>query len=60
MPLSGAEMRRRFEGEDWAFDHQTGSHMILKKEGRHVSIPNHRELGKGLETKLLKILRGEK
>lgn len=32
--------------------------MIMKKDGRHVSIPNHKELGKGLEQKLLKLMKG--
>lgn len=31
--------------------------MILKKDGRHVSIPNHKELKKGTEKSLVKIVR---
>jgi predicted RNA binding protein YcfA (HicA-like mRNA interferase family) len=53
-------MRRLFEIEGWVYDHQSGSHMILKKNGIHVSIPNHKELRKGMEHKLLKTLKGSK
>ena len=60
MPLSGMEMRRLFELAGWVFERQRGSHMILKKNGMHVSIPNHKELGKGMEKNLLKIARGSK
>lgn len=58
--MSGKDLRKQFEQHGWVFDHQTGSHMIMKKNGRHASIPNHKELGKGLEQKLLKLMRGEK
>jgi predicted RNA binding protein YcfA (HicA-like mRNA interferase family) len=60
LPLSGMDMRRLFEIEGWVYDHQSGSHMILKKNGIHVSIPNHKELRKGMEHKLLKTLKGSK
>lgn len=61
MPMSGRDLRKLFEKAGWVFDRQNGtSHMILKKDGRHVSIPDHKELGKGLEQKMLKIMRGEK
>ncbi len=37
-----------------------GSHLKLKKEGRpKVIIPNHRELSKGTECYLLKVLKRE-
>ena len=57
MPLSGWEMRRLFEKAGWVFDHQTGSHMIMRKNGIQAVIPNHKELRKGMEHKLLKKLR---
>jgi predicted RNA binding protein YcfA (HicA-like mRNA interferase family) len=57
MPLSGDEMRKLFEKDGWIFDHQRGSHMILKKDGRHICIPRHKELSKGTEHGLLKKLR---
>jgi predicted RNA binding protein YcfA (HicA-like mRNA interferase family) len=60
LPLSGMEVRRLFELAGWTFHHQSGSHMIMKKDGHHVSIPNHTELRKGMEHKLLKKLKGSK
>lgn len=57
MPLSGMEMRRIFELAGWVFERQSGSHMILKKSGMHVSIPNHKEPKKGTEKSLLKVAR---
>jgi predicted RNA binding protein YcfA (HicA-like mRNA interferase family) len=60
LPLSGMEVRRLYELAGWIFEYQKGSHMILKKNGLHVSIPNHKELDKGMEHKLLKGLRGSK
>ena len=33
--------------------------MIMKKHGTSVAIPNHKELGKGMEHKLFKELRNE-
>lgn len=58
MPLSGKAMRKLFEKEGWIFLRQTGSHMIMgHPSGRKEPIPNHQELGKGLERKLLKLLK---
>lgn len=57
MPLSGAEVRRLFELQGWIFVRQNGSHMIMRKDGRTVPIPNHKELKKGTEHDLLKKLR---
>jgi predicted RNA binding protein YcfA (HicA-like mRNA interferase family) len=32
----------------YELDHQTGSHMILRRaDGRRLTVPNHRELAKG-------------
>lgn len=54
--LSGREAARVFERAGFVFDHQRGSHMIYYREsdGRHLSIPDHRELGRGLLRKLIK------
>ena len=61
MPMSGKEIRKLFEKNGWVFDRQNGtSHMIMKKDGVHVSIPAHKELGKGMEHKLLKLMKGSK
>ena len=48
--LSGRESRKVFEKDGWVFNRQRGSHMILEKAGVNVnlSIPDHRELDKGL------------
>jgi len=54
--VSGREAARIFERAGFVFDHQRGSHMICFREadGRHLSIPDHRELGRGLLRKLIK------
>jgi predicted RNA binding protein YcfA (HicA-like mRNA interferase family) len=43
--------RRRgesFQQIGYAFDHQTGSDIILRhSSGRRLTVPNHRELAKG-------------
>jgi predicted RNA binding protein YcfA (HicA-like mRNA interferase family) len=45
---SGADAIRAFRGVGYEVDHQTGSHIILRNpSGRRLSVPNHRELGKG-------------
>lgn len=48
--ISGAEAVRTFEKAGWRFARQTGSHIILHKEGEEatLSLPQHRELGPGL------------
>jgi len=54
--LSGREAARVFERAGFRFDHQRGSHMIYYRDedGRHLSIPDHHELGRGLLRKLIK------
>lgn len=59
MPLSGQEMVRLYEQRSWVVLRQKGSHMIMGKENQRETIPNHKELKKGLERKLLKRLRKE-
>ena len=54
MPKSGKEVAKLFEKNGWIKDRQKGSHLIMVKDGNHVSIPMHKELGKGMEQKLLK------
>ncbi len=48
--ISGAEAVRAFEKAGWRFTRQTGSHVILDKDGvdATLSLPQHRELGPGL------------
>jgi len=45
---SGADAVKAFRKICYELDHQTGSHLILRHtSGRHLTIPNHRELAKG-------------
>ena len=45
---SGEDAVRAFGKIGYGFDHQTGSHIILRHaSGRRLTIPNHRELAKG-------------
>ena len=47
--ISGAEAVRAFAKAGWAKDRQRGSHLVMLKPGRNVSlsIPQHRELAPG-------------
>lgn len=48
--LSGADLVKTFAKIGYEFDHQTGSHMILRHKEppyRRLTIPNHREIAKG-------------
>lgn len=60
MPISGKNLIREFEKAGWVIDRQKGSHVTLKKGQKVATIPVHgnRDLGKGLEKKLRKILEG--
>ncbi|MCH8260429.1 MAG: type II toxin-antitoxin system HicA family toxin [Planctomycetes bacterium] len=49
--VSGAEAVKAFQKVGYEFSRQAGSHMILRSREpphRHLSIPNHKELGRGL------------
>lgn len=49
--VSGAEAVKAFQKVGYEFSHQAGSHMILRSKEpphRHLSIPNHKELLRGL------------
>ena len=53
--LSGREAARAFEHIGYTSHHHTGSHMIYyPPDGRHLSIPDHRELGRGILRKLIR------
>ena len=47
--LSGREAVRVFESLGWSVARQSGSHIILVKEGEMatLSVPDHREVAKG-------------
>ena len=53
---TGKELVKLLQREGWRLEHIRGSHHILRKEGKHVSVPVHagRDLGKGLLARLLK------
>ncbi|HLA95655.1 MAG TPA: type II toxin-antitoxin system HicA family toxin [Pyrinomonadaceae bacterium] len=47
--LSGVDVVKVFERFEWEFVRQSGSHMIMVKDGEiaSLSIPKHREVAKG-------------
>ena len=47
--LSGNEVLKVFERFGWEFSRQSGSHMVMTKDGEiaSLSIPKHREVAKG-------------
>ena len=57
MPISGKEMVKKYQDQDWIVLRQRGSHIILGRGQERETIPDHRELKKGLEKKLLKRLK---
>jgi predicted RNA binding protein YcfA (HicA-like mRNA interferase family) len=59
MPLSGKEMLKQYEKAGWAIISQEGSHIKIGKGKLRETIPMHKELGKGLEQRLLKRLKSE-
>ncbi len=54
--ISGRKAARVFEKCGWIFSRQRGSHIIYEKPGCEtiLSIPDHRELDKGLLRRLIK------
>jgi predicted RNA binding protein YcfA (HicA-like mRNA interferase family) len=56
MPLSGEAMLRLYKMAGWIVLQRRGSHVKVGKDGLRETIPMHRELGRGLERKLLKRL----
>ena len=55
--LSGREVVRAFASLGWQVARQSGSHIVLVKEG-HVatlSVPNHREVARGTLRKLIRL-----
>jgi predicted RNA binding protein YcfA (HicA-like mRNA interferase family) len=52
---SGADAVKAFGKVGYGFDHQTGSHIILRSaSGRRLTVPNHRELGRGTVRALIR------
>jgi predicted RNA binding protein YcfA (HicA-like mRNA interferase family) len=53
--VSGREAGKAFTKLGFVYDHHSGSHMIYyHPDGRHLSIPDHRELDRGLLRKLIR------
>ncbi len=53
--LSGDEFGRTVAKIGFALDHAEGSHMILLgRTGRRLSVPRHKELGRGLLRALIR------
>lgn len=55
--VSGSDAVRAFGRMGYELDHQTGSHMILRKRiapHRRLSVPKHKELAKGTLRSLIR------
>lgn len=54
--LSGKEVVKAFENLGWEFSRQSGSHIVLTKDGEmaSLSVPNHREVAKGTLRSLIR------
>ena len=53
--MSGDEFVRAVSKIGYVWDHTEGSHMILiHPTGRRLSVPRHRELGRGLLRSLIR------
>ncbi len=54
--LSGKEVVRAFEKLGWEFSRQSGSHIVLTKDGEmaSLSVPNHKEVAKGTLRSLIR------
>lgn len=62
MPMSGKAMVKLYQEHGWRVLRQNSSHVRLEKDGDHETIPvkANKDLGKGLESKLLKHLEASK
>lgn len=55
--VSGKEALKAFQKIGYELDHQTGSHMILRRTMapfRRLTVPNHKELAKGTLRSLIR------
>lgn len=59
MPMSGKDMLKKYKDDGWIVLRQKGSHVTVGKGSLRETIPMHGELKKGLESALLKRLRGQ-
>ncbi len=54
--LTGVEVVRAFEKLGWEFSRQSGSHMVMTKDGEmaSLSVPKHKEVAKGTLRSLIR------
>ena len=54
--LNGKEVVKAFENLGWEFSRQSGSHIVLTKDGElaSLSVPNHKEVAKGTLRSLIR------
>ena len=55
--LTGKETGRVVEKMGFIFDHQTGSHLIMRHKDpphRRLTVPNHKEIAKGTLMAIIK------
>ncbi|MGI8467866.1 MAG: type II toxin-antitoxin system HicA family toxin [Pyrinomonadaceae bacterium] len=54
--LSGKKVVKAFENLGWEFSRQSGSHIVLTKDGEmaSLSVPNHKEVAKGTLRSLIR------
>lgn len=54
--LSGKEVVKAFENLGWEFSRQSGSHIVLIKDGEMalLSVPNHKQVAKGTLRSLIR------
>ncbi|MGC9367853.1 MAG: type II toxin-antitoxin system HicA family toxin [bacterium] len=57
MQISGKDIIKLFKKAGWNKLRQKGSHVIMGKGNKRISIPLHNELNKGLEHRLRKVLK---
>ena len=54
--LSGQDIVKVFENLGWEFSRQSGSHMVMTKDGKmaSLSVPKHKEVAKGTLRSLIR------
>jgi predicted RNA binding protein YcfA (HicA-like mRNA interferase family) len=54
--VTGKDLVRLLQQHGWTLEHIRGSHHILRKHGKKLSVPVHagKDLGRGLLARLLK------
>ena len=55
MPMTAQEALRRLKREGWIVARQSGSHVQLVKDGKRITVPDHRgDLTPGVERDIRK------